>query len=166
MGDSMTKAKLLDILKARRAEFDAALALVPESRMTQPGAAGYWSVKDVVAHLTYYERWMADRLHEALRGEVYTPGPLDFIHWDERNAVIYEQNKDRALDDVRAESIGVFRRLIEGVESHAESFLIEPQQFEGAPAPILIWDMLRSEVYDHYRQHIPSIEAWAAGEQA
>ncbi|HEX5692552.1 MAG TPA: maleylpyruvate isomerase N-terminal domain-containing protein, partial [Roseiflexaceae bacterium] len=73
MEESMTKAKLLETLRRERAEWDALVAQVPRDRMTIPGVAGHWSVKDVIAHLTYYERWLADRLHEQLRGESYMP---------------------------------------------------------------------------------------------
>jgi uncharacterized damage-inducible protein DinB len=162
MHEPMTKARLLDLLRTRRAEWDALLAQIPEGWMTEPGAAGYWSVKDVIAHLSYYERWYADRLHEQLRGENYAPQPIDLMHFDERNAIIYEQNRDRPLEAVRAESREVFQRLIEGVEAHTEAFLTEPHEFEGAPGPVLIWQMLRGDVYDHYPQHMPSIREWLA----
>jgi hypothetical protein len=59
MIESMTKDKLLAILRERRAEFDEAVAAVPQDQMTIPGVDGKdgeWSLKDVIAHLTYYER--------------------------------------------------------------------------------------------------------------
>jgi hypothetical protein len=40
--------------------------------------------------------------------------------------------------------------------------LTTPQHFEGAPGPVLIWQMLRGDVYDHYPQHIPAIRQWLA----
>ncbi len=162
MDTPMTKARLLELLRTRRAEWDALLAQIPEGWMTEAGAAGYWSVKDVIAHLTYYERWYADRLQERLRGENYAPQSIDRMHFDERNEVIYKQNRDRPLADVRAESQRVFERLIAGVEAHTEVFLTQPHEFEGAPGPVLIWEMLRGDVYDHYPQHIPSVREWLA----
>ena len=104
MDEPMTKAKLLDLLRSKRAEWDAVIAEVPKDRMTEPGAAGHWSVKDVIAHLAYHERWYADRLHEQLRGETYTPNELDAMHWEQRNPIIYEQNRNRVLEDVLEES--------------------------------------------------------------
>ncbi len=162
MDDQMTKAKLLDTLQAKRAAWDALLAEVPEDRMTEPGVAGDWSVKDIVAHLTYHERWYADRLHEQLRGETYTPTEIDRMPFDERNERVFHQNRDRPLTDVLAQSRQVFHQLIAGVAAHTEAFLIEPQHFEGAPAPIAIWQMLRGDVYEHYSQHMPAIKDWLA----
>jgi hypothetical protein len=160
--DDMNKAKLLDTLREKRAQWDAALAQVPEARMTEPGVAGEWSVKDIVAHLTFFERWYADRLHEALRGEVYTPTEFDWMPFDERNDLVFRQNRERPLADVLAESRQAFADLLEGAQAQSEAFLIEPQQFPGAPEPLTVWKMLCGDVYDHYGQHIPSIESWLA----
>ena len=162
MTDQITKARLIETLQASRATLDALLAEIPTQWMVEPGAAGDWSVKDVVAHLTYHDRWLADRLHEQLRGERYQPGELDFMEFDQRNERIYRQYRDLPLDQVLAESRSSFQRLLEGVHAHAEAFLIEPQTFEGAPGPVVVAEMLRSEVYDHYAAHLPSIRTWLA----
>jgi hypothetical protein len=162
MEDQMTKAQLLGTLRSKRAEWDALLARVPAARMIEPGVADHWSVKDIIAHLTHYTRWIGDRMHEQLRGESYTPTVMDAMHWEERNPLVYEQNRDRPLAAILAEDQEAFGRLLAAVEAHAEEFLIEPQQFEGTPGPVLVWQMLRGDVYDHYGEHIPSIERWLA----
>ncbi len=45
------KAVLMAALGASRAELESVLSQVPLERMTEPGACGLWSVKDVLAHL-------------------------------------------------------------------------------------------------------------------
>ncbi len=104
MEDQMTKSKLLETLRSKRAEGDALLAQVPLDRMTEPGVAGEWSVKDIIVHLTYHERWIADRLHEGLRGESYVPNEIDALPFDERNDVVFQRNRNRPLSDVLEES--------------------------------------------------------------
>jgi hypothetical protein len=158
--ERMTKAQLIDLLRMRRAEYDAVIDAIPTTTMLEPGAAGYWSVKDIIAHLTYYEGWMADRLHDQVAGKPYTPGELDMMHWEARNQIIYERTRDLPLGDVLTASKATFQRLIAGVEAHDETFLFQPQTFDGAPGPIVVADMLRSEVYDHYPQHVPDLLAW------
>jgi hypothetical protein len=158
MEETMTKAKLLATLKQKRAEFDAAVARVPHDQLTAPNVQGEWSVKHIIAHLTNYEAWMADRLYEQLRGINYVPTPLDMMHFDERNKIVHAQHKDRTLDDILAWSQATHKRLIEGIEAHTEAFLTEPQQFEGAPEPVIIWKMMQGDIYDHYADHIPFIE--------
>lgn len=155
----MTKSRLLDLLRTRRAAWDAALAQVPAVRRTEPGVAGEWSVKDLINHLTYYERWYADRLHEQLQGEAYRPNELDMMG-EARNDVVFARDRHKPLAEVQAASAQAFARLIAGVEAQSEAFLTEPQQFESAPGPVRIWQMLRGDVYDHYPQHIAMIQNW------
>ena len=99
-------------------------------------------------------------MHENLRGEIYVLNPEDTMPFDERNDRFYRQNRDRPLDEVLAESGQVFERLLAGVEAQSEAFLIVPQHFEGAPGPVLIWQMLRGDVYDHSREHALAIKSW------
>jgi hypothetical protein len=165
VAEPTTKSELLNKLREKRAEWDAAVAQVASDRMTQAGAQGEWAAKDIVMHLAYYERWMADRMHEQLRGENYIPTELDMMHFDARNEIVFQRNRGRALEDVMAESRRAFQDILSAVEAHTEAFLFQPHQFEGAPGPVIIADMLRSEVYDHYAQHIPYLNAWAAAPQ-
>ncbi len=92
------------------------------------------------------------------------PDELDWMPVDERNECIYQQHRDKPLSTVQTESRQAFEKLIAGVEAHPEAFLIEPQQFEGSPQPVILWQMLRGDVYEHYGQHIPSIKAWLASQ--
>ncbi|MBZ0299174.1 MAG: ClbS/DfsB family four-helix bundle protein [Anaerolineae bacterium] len=160
----MTKGMLLDTLRSKRAQWDGFVAGIPKDRMTEAGAAGKWSVKDVIAHLTYHERWIADRLHEQPRGEGYAPKEIDAMSDDARNEVIYQRERDRPLQEILADSQAAFARLMEGVEGHTEAFLTEPHEFEGAPEPIIVWQFLRDNVYDHYSLHMPSIRHWLRGQ--
>lgn len=162
MDSRMTKTRLLETLYARRAEWESLLAEVPVDRMAEPGVAGEWSVKDIIAHLTFHERWLADRLHENLRGEVYVPSADDRLDFDEANDRVFQQNRHRSVEDVLADARDVYQRLAAGLEAHSESFLIEPQHFPGVPQPVVIWHILRGNIYDHYEQHAPSIRNWLA----
>lgn len=165
MEERMTKAELIGLLEERRAAWDALVARIPAERMVEPGVAGHWSVKDIIAHLTNYERWFADRLAERLRGETYTPTEEDTMG-EARNDLLYERDKDLPLADVLEQSRRAFTDLIAGVRANDEAFLIEPQLMPGIPVPLTVWKMLRGDVYDHYPEHIPSVTAWLEGREA
>jgi uncharacterized protein (TIGR03083 family) len=160
MDDHMTKARLLAELRAARSEWDALMAAVPEERMTEPGAAGDWSVKDVIAHLTSYDRWFVRASEAHFRSELPPLDGTEGMSFEERNQFLYRQAQQRPLAEVLAESHEVFQRLLEVVEAHTEEFLTQPQQFEGVPEPILVWKILQGDGYAHYRDHMPSIRAW------
>lgn len=166
MSETMTKAQLIETLKAKHAEWEAAIAKVPVNRMTQPQVAGYWSVKDLIAHLGAYTRWYADRLAENTQGIVYAAQPEDMLETDARNDVFYRRYKDHSLAEVQEFEQKAFDDLMRGVEANSEAFLTEPQIFQGAPGPMLVWKMIEGDVYGHYALHIPQIEAWAAKQHA
>ncbi len=164
MTEEMTKAKLLDLLRTARAEWDALLAQIPPDKMTQPGVAGPWSVKDNIAHMTHFERWYADRIEEALQGVRYSPTSFDRLSVEEQNGVIYAQHRDQPLADVLAESHAAHAKLMQGVAAQSEAFLIHAQAFEGVPGPSRVWQRLEGDVYGHYPDHMGSIRQWLADE--
>jgi uncharacterized protein (TIGR03083 family) len=160
MSDQMTKAGLLDELRAARSEWDALMAVVGEERMTEPGAAGEWTVKDVVAHLTSFDQWFVKASEAHFRGDPPPPDGTEGMSFEERNQFHYQQAWQRPLAEVLAESRATFQRLLEVMDQHTEEFLIQPQHFEGLPEPILVWKLLEGDVYAHYRDHAQSIRAW------
>jgi hypothetical protein len=166
MQAQMTKTKLLEELAAARAEWDALIAQVMAQRgkaaLVDPGAAGTWSVRDLIAHLTSYDRWFVNAAEAQLRGE---PPPLDgteWMEWDERNAIHHQRTLHLALDEVLAASRQTYARLLELVEALSEEFLIQPQQPPGMAQPFVVWEQLRGNTYDHYRLHMGDVQAWLA----
>ena len=162
MEQQITKAGLLHELRAARAEWDALMAEVGAARMTEPGAAGDWPVKDVIAHLTSYDRWFVHASEAHFRGEMPPLDGTEDMDFEQRNQFRHQQTRDQSLADVQTEAQQVFDRLLEVVEAHSEAFLTQPQQFEGAPGPLLVWKMLEGDGYEHYRDHMRSIRAWLA----
>jgi hypothetical protein len=158
--DRMTKTQLLAELRAARVEWDALMAEAGEERMTSPGAAGDWSVKDVIAHLTSFDRWFVYASEAHFRGELPPLDGTEGMSFEERNQFFYRQAQNLPLAEVLAESHQVFQRLLEMMEAHSEEFLTQPQHFEGVPQPVLIWKLLEGDVYGHYRDHMRSIRAW------
>lgn len=171
MADTVSKSELLRTLQTERTAWEALLAEVPEERMTEPGAADTWSVKDVLAHVAVYERWTAEQLDAMMRGEseMYTapdtPPEANTDDMDRRNAVYYEVWRDRSLADVRRESEEAFALLRAAIERAPEDLLNESERFAwlgGSP----VWQMIPGNAYEHYRDHMPSIHAWLDGQDA
>ena len=81
--------------------------------MEEPGADGEWSVKDVIAHVTAYERKVLKRLQAHERGEKYTPTSYDQLKdIDQRNAYYHAQDVGRSLYEVLADHRDVFAELV------------------------------------------------------
>ncbi|MFW5691516.1 MAG: DinB family protein [Chloroflexota bacterium] len=101
--ERITHMKREDFITRMRADREAFAALwhgLTDQQMTQrPGPQEDWSVKDLIAHITWYEQYIAQRIEALLAGEDHPPlGDFDAV-----NAVIFEENKDRPLADVLAE---------------------------------------------------------------
>ena len=41
-------------------EWQSLLATLTAERMQEPGLANGWSVKDAIAHIAFYEKWVGD----------------------------------------------------------------------------------------------------------
>ncbi len=70
MVQAIPKVELIARLSASRAELESVVSHVPPERMTEPGACGWWSVKDVLAHLDVENDWLVLQLERRARGEV------------------------------------------------------------------------------------------------
>ena len=152
----MDRATFLKTLHTKRAEWDALLVKVGEARMTQPGLAGEWSLKDIIAHVTWGEREMVG----VLQAHALVGSDLWNVSTDERNAAVFEQNRHRSLPDVLAEAQRVHAQLLEAVQALSEEDLVDAQRFREMPADWVPWQMFAGNCYDHYEQHTPAIRAW------
>lgn len=159
MSEEMDKLTFVNNVQEAREEWRSLLAEVDKSRMTEPGLPGGWSVKDVIAHITWYEREMIGMLKTmALEGS-----ELWHLPQDERNVPIYEENRDRPLEEVLSEAEQVYDQLFEAIASLSEDELSDPSHFRGMPNEWAPWDVMAGNTYKHYHQHIPDIHSWLEG---
>jgi hypothetical protein len=153
----MNKAELLAATRKERARWDALVGSVDQAQMTRRGVAGEWSVKDIIAHITWYERELVITLQaRALAGSELWQLPMD-----ERNAVIFQENRDRPLDEVLAEAPRVFQQLLGLLEGLSEEDLVDPSRFPGMPSDWRPWQVIAGIAHQHYRDHIQDVEAWS-----
>ncbi len=159
MSITTSKAQLLNDLKDEQARWEALLDEIGEARMTQPGVAGDWSIKDIIAHLTGWRSRSVARFQAALRHEssFSPPWPPHLETDDEINAWIYAANKDRPLSDVLAESRAVFQQFFDTLSAFPEAALLDPTRFgwlEGEP-------LSGAAFFGHFHEeHEPDMRAW------
>lgn len=164
----MDRGQFLERMRAERARWEALLARVagrlgPEASIV----AGDWTLKDLVAHVTAYERGLVEWLEGAARGEALTFPDLDHPDLDYRNALILRANRPRPWEDVEGEAAVVFSRLLALVASLSQEELadggrsewyVRPRWGEARP----LWRCIADDSYRHYHQHIPDLEALLA----
>jgi hypothetical protein len=152
----MDKAEFLTRLRSERANWDALLNQIEASRMTQSGAIGVWSIKDLIAHLAWYENQMVD-----IDGNQPQPGiELWELPLDERNAHIYQINQQRTLADIQSEAQEVYQKLLATIERLTEDQLQNVKYFPWMQPDWIPWKLIASNSYEHYHQHHSDVQAW------
>jgi len=162
----MNKQELLENVEREAELWEMFLGEVGEERMGMPGAAGEWTFKDVVAHLSTWRSNTLARLRAARQDQ--TPSTQFWpAGWDEENDEdleqinewIYKENCDRSLRDVLNESRQQFRYLRELVRTLSDEALFDPDRFawmEGKPLASLV-------SFEHFhKEHEPALRQWVA----
>ncbi len=157
----MDKAMFINTLKQSRAEWEALLAQVDEERMLQPGAAGKWSVKDVIVHVTWGER----EIVPIMRTHVLAGSELWELSDDERNEIVYQQNRDRPLQEILQEEQQAYADLLEAAQALSDEDLNDPHRFKQMPDGWVPWQIIAGCSFKHYQDHMPSIREWLAQRQ-
>jgi outer membrane biogenesis lipoprotein LolB len=152
----VNKIELLHALRSVQGEWAQLIADIQPDVMIQPGVVGDWSVKDVVAHITWAERETVGMLQaRALVGSELWQLPQD-----ERNTVVYEENRDRSLQDVLTEAEAVHQELLGVIESIAEDDLLHATWFDSLPGDWPPYRVVEANATDHYRHHLADLKRW------
>ncbi len=152
----MAGARLAGILRAERTRWNGLLAQVGLERMEMPGVEGEWSVKELVAHLTWYERAIVEGAQQVLQTGMFTRRRPAGVGLDEMNARIAAESRARSASDVLAEADAVFAQLLALIEACPEDILNDPHRL-GLPDDIVPWMGVANNSYAHYRQHEPAL---------
>jgi len=160
--ENITKPELLDQIRAERQRLEEVIAALTSDQMLQPGASGEWTVKDVLAHISAWERRMLSWLGSHLRGA----SPDLPLPWDvERmNAETYAQVKDKPLAEVLEEFHQSYRDALALAESLSEEQLKTIYTNTWPMAPL--WFGVAANTNWHYIEHRESIEAWLKQQKA
>jgi hypothetical protein len=164
----MEKSELLNWLQEEYQGWEALLDQIGPTRMDQPGVNGDWSMKDIVAHLTGWNRWLVARLQAAGRSEPEPapPWPAHLQTDDEINAWIYESNHGRPVREVLDESRQVFRQLLDAIEELPQDVEIDQVQARGKEFHLVLLGNERfpaGEFFDHFHDdHAPDVRTWLA----
>jgi uncharacterized damage-inducible protein DinB len=158
MATPSSKEQFIEQVRASREAWEQALLPLDDHTLQQPGFSGEWSGKDVIAHITWHEKEMIGLIEaHALVGSDLWDLPLD-----ERNAAIYAENRDRALEEVRQEADQVYAQLLDQLSTLTEEDLHDPARFPDMPSDWQPWKLIAGNTYEHYDDHLPQALAFHA----
>ncbi len=159
----MNKAELLNEMRKGRARLEATLAQIREADMTLGGLDNGWSVKDLLAHLAFWERRAGELLNILLRDEV--PAPIPDYDVDAINKQAYVESLARPLVEVRQQEQAAYRDLLASVEAAPDAALFDPKRFawtENRP----FYACVEDNTYGHYDEHFPALDSFVAARRA
>jgi uncharacterized protein (TIGR03083 family) len=159
--DKSKKDQLLEQIQTERRRFEANLAGLDAEAMLAPGAVGAWSVKDVLAHLTDWEqRFLAWYELGRTGGAPEIPAPgLTWGKLDVLNRQIYEQHRDRSLEDVCAWFDASYRQILDAVAAMTEQELFEPGYYPWTGKADLA-RFVAANTGNHYRWAKQQLRNW------
>ena len=156
MSDYVTKSEFVEKVRTARNKWDAAVACIPPADGQSPDSCGDWSLKDVIAHITWYDQEMVTMLER----REFAGSDLWELPTDQRNAAIHERVKDGTLTEKIVEARQVFECLMELIASLNDKDLSDPTSFPGLPLDWKPWQVLASNTYEHYEEHVTQAEAF------
>ena len=164
MSSPTTVAEIVARIAAAHQRFDQTIASLSDAQLQEPWLPDGWSVKDVLAHVTFWDQ----RLLHAIAPD---GGPNAFRlappliadipyneHWTDRvNERIYQLNRERDLGAIKTELEQTrqrLRRVVGGLSEH------DVFDADGLSAAIGIPFLpMLTGAYEHYEEHTQELEA-------
>ncbi len=154
------KAALMERIQHSRSTLEQLIASLSTEQLTTLRDAGGWAIKDHLAHLAAWERSVIALLNGqprhtglAVAEEVYLTRDLDRV-----NDQIYQQHKDRPLEEVLADFAATHQQLHATLDGLSDADLFKPYAAylpsePGVPStyPVIRW--VAGNSYQHYDEH-------------
>ena len=113
----MNRQQLLKQLDTAWMAFKESYAGLSDSQLTEPGVRGDWSVKDLIAHVTWWEEEALKHLPLIIKGGRPPRYSIQYGGIDAFNAQMTEQKRGLSLSDVLRQLEETHHRLIAYVHS-------------------------------------------------
>ena len=157
MADRLTVADLAALIRETSTRMELLLAQLSVAQINQPGAVGVWSVKDVLAHIAYWERYGANILRAVARGE--TPEQTADDITERSNASVVAQYYQRPLSAVIADWQAAREELLDRIADLTDADLNDPARFAWSEGVTLL-DLIAGSSFEHEQEHVEQIRAW------
>lgn len=147
----MKKQQLIDKLEQAWAAFTDTYAGLSDEQMLEPGVTEGWSVKDILAHVSWWEEEALKHLPHILQG--IRPPRYSVVYGgiDAFNAQMTELKRGQSLAEVRRQLAETHSRLIEYLQGVPEEQFTTETRFRRR---------LKLDTYSHYPIHTLAIRAW------
>ena len=142
-----TREELRRRSREAHANLEALLATLSEDEQTRPNVTEEgWSVKDHLAHLTWWEQRVIRVLAGAPDPIAAIPGKIESE--DAVNAYVFAANRARPLAEVRGAFDASYQEMLRLIEQVPDDMLARR------------YDWINSNAAEHYGEHLRMLQAW------
>ena len=147
----MKKQQVLNKFEQAWTAFNGSYAGLTDEQMMQPGVIEKWSVRDILAHVSWWEQEALKHLPHILLGLHPPRYSVVYGGIDAFNAQMTELKRELSLAEVRAQLDETHQKLVEYLQSVPEEQFTTETRFR---------HRLRLDTYSHYPIHTRAIWEW------
>jgi len=147
----MKTEQVLTRIRTAWADFEESYAGLSHAQLLVPDVTGSWSVRDIIAHVTWWEEEALEHLPRIREGGRPPRYSVMYGGIDAFNALRTEQRRTLSLDAVLRQHDDVHARLIEYVREAPEELFARETRFRRR---------LKLDTYGHYPIHATAIREW------
>jgi hypothetical protein len=157
----MDRSELLNHVREARTKLDGAIGRFGKNQLTEPILPNAWSVKDVIAHIGFWEGRVAWLYEILVAGnepeETFTAETVDAL-----NAKVFSDNQLLPLGIVQLNEKEAYEAILILIENAPEADLFDPGRFAWSRGePFYRW--IAVNTYEHYNDHLPDLLAAEKG---
>ena len=147
----MNRLQLLKRLERAWELLKASYSGLSDAEMMEPGVIGSWSIKDTIAHVTWWNEEALTHLPTILAGRRPPRYSVKYGGIDAFNALMTEQKSELPLAEVLQQRDVTYRRLMDFIQLVPEDQFARETRFRRR---------LRLDTYGHYAKHVEAIRSW------
>ena len=145
----MRKTDILEQISATHLLLEVHLSALSDAQLVQPGINGEWAVKDLLAHITWWEQHLLRRLRTG-RDDLYQEGMSMQAVTDQANEEIFAANRSRSLADILEDFHVSYQQVLAAVEALPEEAVAQAE----------IYDAIAWDTFQHYPEHTAMLRRW------
>ena len=147
----MANERILGRIDRAWTDFTGSYAGLPEAGLLEAGVTGAWSVRDIIAHVTWWEEESLRHLPLVREGRRPPRYSVSYGGIDAFNALMTERRRPLSLAEVLCQQAEVHARLVAYVREAPAELLATETRFRRR---------LRLDTDGHYPKHAAAIRAW------
>jgi hypothetical protein len=147
----VSKERVLQRLESAWESLQESYAGLSEAELLEPAVTGDWSVRDIIAHVTWWEEEALTHLPLILAGGRPPRYSVKYGGIDAFNARMTQRTKGLSLAEVLQRRGDVHAKLIALVRSAPDDQITAEGRFRRR---------LRLDTYGHYPKHEQAIRTW------